>query len=100
MYVKTSDTTTSADRELERRVENYLWGRHVPGLRRLIVSASNGTVTLQGRVRTYYEKQLAAIEHERRFAIEWHYQSKARSLAVWLKRYIKAARKIVARFLT
>ncbi len=49
---------TSADHDLERRVVNYLSGRHVPGLRHLEVHARNGVVTLRGRVRSFYEKQL------------------------------------------
>lgn len=53
-----SVTTESADRELERRVVNFLAGRHVPGLRHLEVSAQGGTVTVSGRVRSFYEKQL------------------------------------------
>lgn len=47
-----------ADRDLERRVVNYLFERHVPGLRDVEVEAHNGTVTLRGRVRSFYEKQL------------------------------------------
>ncbi|HUY31196.1 MAG TPA: BON domain-containing protein [Pirellulales bacterium] len=46
------------DRDLERRVVNYLEGRHVPGLRHLSVHAEAGIVTLRGRVQTFYEKQL------------------------------------------
>lgn len=48
-----------ADRDLERRIMNYLARRHVPGLRQLEVKASNGTVTLRGQVRSFYEKQLS-----------------------------------------
>jgi osmotically-inducible protein OsmY len=48
----------TADRDLERRVVNYLAERHVPGLRHLEVEAHNGTVTLRGRVFSFYEKQL------------------------------------------
>src|SRR5690606_4668934 len=47
-----------ANRDLERRVVNYLHGRHVPGLRHLSVAADNGIVTLRGRVHSFYEKQL------------------------------------------
>ena len=47
------------DRELEQRVRNYLHGHHIPALRRLDVTAQSGTVTLQGSVTTYYEKQLS-----------------------------------------
>jgi len=46
------------DRDLERRVGIYLATRHVPALRRLDVAAENGTVTLRGQVRSFYEKQL------------------------------------------
>lgn len=46
------------DRDLERRVGIYLATRHVPSLRRLNVAAENGTVTLRGEVRSFYEKQL------------------------------------------
>ena len=55
---KVSDHSNSADRDLERRVVSFLVGRHVPSLRNLQVEARNGTVTLRGRVRTFYEKQL------------------------------------------
>ena len=50
---------SDADRDLERRIVNYLRRRHVPGLRQLDVKASNGTVTLRGHVRSFYEKQLS-----------------------------------------
>jgi osmotically-inducible protein OsmY len=49
----------AADRELERRVVNYLNGRHLPALRHLEVEADNGTVTLRGIVSSFYEKQLS-----------------------------------------
>jgi len=58
MFTIDQDTTTTLDRDLERRVQNYLYGRQVLGLRRIEVEASGGTVTLRGRVRSYYEKQL------------------------------------------
>jgi osmotically-inducible protein OsmY len=54
----TETISDQADRDLERRVTIYLAGRHVPGLRHLEVEAHNGTVTLRGRVYSYYEKQL------------------------------------------
>lgn len=50
--------TSTADRDLERRVVNYLWGRHVPALRHVVVEAEGGIVTLRGQVRSFYEKQL------------------------------------------
>lgn len=46
------------DGELQRRVTNFLAGRHMPGLRKLTVEVADGTVTLFGRVASYYEKQL------------------------------------------
>jgi osmotically-inducible protein OsmY len=58
MLAITETISEQADRDLERRVTNYLAGRHVPGLRHLEVEAHNGTVTLKGRVYSYYEKQL------------------------------------------
>lgn len=51
-------SAAQADHELKRRVMNYLAGRHMPALRHLEVEADNGTVTLRGRVRSFYEKQL------------------------------------------
>ncbi len=47
-----------ADRELERRVATFLASWHFPSLRNLRVEAQGGTVVLQGRVGSYYEKQL------------------------------------------
>lgn len=58
MQLTAESFTERADRDLERRVTNFLAGRHVPGLRHVEVEAHNGTVTLRGRVRTFYEKQL------------------------------------------
>jgi BON domain-containing protein len=45
--------------DLARRVKSFLAGRNVPGLRRLLVEVEGNSVILHGRVRTYYEKQLA-----------------------------------------
>lgn len=53
------DHVQEADRDLERRIMSYLARRHVPGLRQLEVVANNGTVTLRGQVRSFYEKQLS-----------------------------------------
>ncbi len=50
--------TEPRDRELERRVTSFLVGKHLPGLRQIEVEARDGVVTLRGRVRTFYEKQL------------------------------------------
>jgi osmotically-inducible protein OsmY len=47
------------DLEIAERVRAFLNGHNVPSLRRLAVSVLRGTVTLQGRVGTFYEKQLS-----------------------------------------
>ena len=47
-----------ADRDLERRVTAFLADRNLPALRRLGVRSHRGVVTLRGRVRTFYEKQM------------------------------------------
>jgi hypothetical protein len=39
-------------------VVSFLADAHMPGLRQLAVDAKHGVVTVKGRVRTYYEKQL------------------------------------------
>jgi osmotically-inducible protein OsmY len=44
--------------ELARRVKIFLSSRHHPSLRHLHIEASGGTVTLRGRVGSFYEKQL------------------------------------------
>ncbi|HWA99484.1 MAG TPA: BON domain-containing protein [Pirellulales bacterium] len=49
---------STQDRDLERRIINYLTASHVPGARRLKVKASNGLVTLSGTLRSFYQKQL------------------------------------------
>jgi hypothetical protein len=59
MVISTKQFDESANRELERRVIATLTARNFPGLRRLTVNADGGTVTIAGRVRTFYEKQLA-----------------------------------------
>lgn len=58
MLAVTETLSEMEDRDLERRVVNYLHDRHVPGLRRLQVEAHNGTVTVSGHVSSFYEKQL------------------------------------------
>ena len=47
------------DRDLERRVLNFLAGRHIKGLRQIEVEADAGTVTMRGTVRSFYEKQMS-----------------------------------------
>ena len=48
-----------ADTDLKSRVSSFLADRLHPALRRLDVRAANGTVTLQGKVSSFHEKQLA-----------------------------------------
>jgi osmotically-inducible protein OsmY len=48
----------TADRDLKRRVTNYLFGQHVSDLRNVDVEARRGVVTLRGRVHTFHQKQL------------------------------------------
>ena len=55
------------DRELERRVTNYLLGHKMPALRHIEVESDNGTVTIRGRVSSFYQKQLC-INCSRRVA--------------------------------
>jgi len=47
-----------SDGELERRLVSFLLQRQIPALRRISVAVSNGIVTLQGRVQSFYERQL------------------------------------------
>ncbi len=47
-----------ADRDLQQRVINYLFGQHVSDLRYLGVEARRGVVTLRGQVHTFHQKQL------------------------------------------
>jgi osmotically-inducible protein OsmY len=58
MQAITETILDTADRDLQRRVVNYLAERHVPALRHLEVEAHNGIVTVRGRVQSFYEKQL------------------------------------------
>ncbi len=50
---------SGSDLELQRRVVSFLADSNMPGLRQLKVHAADGTVTINGTVRTYYEKQLS-----------------------------------------
>ena len=45
-------------KDLETRIRIFLAGQGVAALRRITVSANGGTVTLCGRVGSFYEKQL------------------------------------------
>jgi carbon storage regulator len=50
----------TADRGLERRIRNFLEGLSRPELRDLEFEVRNGAAIITGRVRTFYEKQLAS----------------------------------------
>jgi len=62
-----TDFAAEADRDLERRVVNYLVGHNMPALRQVAVEARRGTVTLRGRVYSFFQKQLC-IHCSRRVA--------------------------------
>ena len=51
--------TADTDRKLERRIRNFLEGLSLPELRNLELEVRNGAAVITGRVRTFYEKQLA-----------------------------------------
>jgi len=57
----------AANAELERRIVAYLASRNFLSFRRLVVRASQGVVSLNGRLGSYYERQVA-IESARRVA--------------------------------
>jgi hypothetical protein len=46
------------DLDLRTRVISFLADSHMPGLRHLRVDAQNGVVTVSGKVKTFYEKQV------------------------------------------
>jgi len=50
---------TPANDQLKRRVSNFLQQAGRAGLQSLEVEAYGGAVTVRGRVRSYYERQLA-----------------------------------------
>ena len=54
----TSPLPDLADADLRRRVVAFLASRQLAALRNLEVEAHGGTVTLRGKVQTFYEKQL------------------------------------------
>ena len=57
--IRPIDNYTERDRELERRVVEYLASRNYPALRDLNVSIHDGKVVLSGCVSSFHEKQLA-----------------------------------------
>jgi hypothetical protein len=50
--------TEASDRDLEKRILNYLSRFYLQVSRRVQVKASQGFVTLMGTVRSYYHRQL------------------------------------------
>lgn len=44
--------------DLQRRIVSYLEQRHYPAIRDLKISTHNGAVTLQGKLNSFYEKQI------------------------------------------
>ncbi|MGC3967554.1 MAG: BON domain-containing protein [Pirellulales bacterium] len=56
---------SSADKLIALRVAHALAETHVPILRTLQVEVHDGAVTLRGRVRNYYERQLAHVRAKR-----------------------------------
>ena len=56
---ETADSSQTGDRDLQRRIVNFLHEKGPPNLRYLEVEVRTGVATVKGQVRTYYEKQLA-----------------------------------------
>jgi len=56
--VRSESGWTRNDRDVERRVINYLSRQHFPGLRSVAVESSQGVVTIRGRVKSFHERQL------------------------------------------
>ena len=50
----------AASSDLKRRILNFLASRNRPALRQIGVQVEGGVVLLSGRVRSYYDKQLAS----------------------------------------
>jgi osmotically-inducible protein OsmY len=57
MIYAPADATIS-DADLKRRVVSFLFSQHVSDLRHLEVSAERGVVTVRGRVRSFYQRQV------------------------------------------
>jgi osmotically-inducible protein OsmY len=47
------------DEDLRQRIESFLKSRHFPDFETLHVDVHDGSVTLSGSLRSYYEKQVA-----------------------------------------
>lgn len=53
-----SPVVESSDKQLARRVRNFILARILPAANFVDVDATDGIVTLSGRVGTFYHKQL------------------------------------------
>ncbi len=53
------------DEDLQQRVVSYLFDRQRPSLRKISVNVDNGTVTLTGKLDSFYEKQLCISSCQR-----------------------------------
>lgn len=51
-------TGDTYDAELKQRIVGYLQQKGYPAIRELTISTDNGLVTLQGKLNSFYEKQL------------------------------------------
>lgn len=58
MVDRRSEKSNLSDCDLQRQIVTSLAASQMPGLRELQVVVNAGTVTLRGRVRSFYEKQL------------------------------------------
>ena len=54
-----------SDDDLQERVARFLTSRHFPAFRNIQVDVEHGTVTLSGRVFSFYEKQVALTTCQR-----------------------------------
>jgi hypothetical protein len=67
LYIRDEQPAAAPNYDLSRRVGLFLANANVPGLRRTRVDVDGDTVILFGRVRTFYERQIA-VECSRRVA--------------------------------
>ena len=58
-------STYDNDLLLENRIAQYLFDRSRPSLQSVSIEANRGQVTLRGRVKTFYEKQLCICSCQR-----------------------------------
>lgn len=58
-------TRTDADSKLKSRISQYLFDRTRPSLQTVEIETEGGQVTLTGRVKSFYEKQLCISSCQR-----------------------------------